>query len=70
MSISYEVKDTDTSSGTVNPGYVTPSFEYWSGSSWANITSGLATLATTTKAVNQSTFTSYSTHLDSQHNYR
>ena len=61
VAISYEVKDTDTSSGTANPGYITPSFEYWNGSSWANITSGLATLATTTKAVNQSSFTSYNT---------
>ncbi|MDE1988294.1 MAG: fibronectin type III domain-containing protein, partial [Patescibacteria group bacterium] len=61
VSIAYDVKDADTSSGTVNPGYVTPSFSYWNGASWTAINSGLSALATTTKAVNQSTFTSYST---------
>ncbi|KKR47497.1 MAG: Cell wall surface anchor family protein [Parcubacteria group bacterium GW2011_GWC2_40_31] len=61
VTISYETRDSDTNSGTANPGYITPSFEYWNGASWTAIDSGLATLATTTKSVNQSTFTSYST---------
>ncbi|RJQ31022.1 hypothetical protein C4572_03060 [Candidatus Parcubacteria bacterium] len=60
VTITYETRDSDTNSGTVNPGYITPSFEYYNGSSWQDITNGLSSLATTTKAVNQSTFTQYS----------
>ena len=34
VSIAYEAKDPDTTTGTYTPGYVTPTFEYWDGSSW------------------------------------
>lgn len=61
VAISYEVKDTDTNSGTTNPGFITPSFEYWNGSAWTAITSNLAAGSTSNKSVNQSTFTSYNT---------
>ncbi len=36
VSISYEVRDIDTASGTFTEGYITPSFEYWNGSEWLN----------------------------------
>jgi len=37
VDISYEIKDADTTSGTVIPNYVTPTFEYYNGSSWNSI---------------------------------
>ncbi|MEK7657939.1 MAG: fibronectin type III domain-containing protein, partial [Patescibacteria group bacterium] len=60
----YSVRDTDTNSGTVNPGQITPSFEYRlnSGASWTSITSGyLNTGALSLKNVSQDSYTSTST---------
>ncbi|MBU4536893.1 fibronectin type III domain-containing protein, partial [Patescibacteria group bacterium] len=37
VDISYEIKDADTTSGTVIANYVTPTFEYYNGSSWTAI---------------------------------
>ncbi|OGY97589.1 MAG: hypothetical protein A3A43_00055 [Candidatus Liptonbacteria bacterium RIFCSPLOWO2_01_FULL_56_20] len=37
VSISYSIRDPDTLSGTVNPGYITPSFEYDIGGGWVAI---------------------------------
>lgn len=59
VSISYEVKDTDALSGSVTPGYITPSFQYWNGSTWTTCTT-VAAGDTANKAVNQDSFTSYS----------
>ncbi len=41
VTLNYSVRDIDTDSGSVTPGYITPSFEYSlnGGSTWANITS-------------------------------
>ncbi|PIR75379.1 MAG: hypothetical protein COU34_03090, partial [Candidatus Magasanikbacteria bacterium CG10_big_fil_rev_8_21_14_0_10_43_9] len=58
VSISYEVRDTDTLSGGT-PGTVLPTIEYWNGSTWIEA-STLSADATSTKAVNESTFTAYS----------
>ncbi len=60
--ISYSVRDQDTSSGSANPGYITPSFEYSvdNGSTWSAISSGaLAAAATSNKVVDQSSYTTY-----------
>ena len=58
VNISYQVRDSDTTSGTFTPGYVTPSFEYWNGSAWESITT-LASGDTSNKAVNESTYTTH-----------
>jgi len=62
VSISYSVRDTDTSTGTTNPSYITPSFEYStnSGSSWSAIPSGdLQASDTTNKFVGEVTYATY-----------
>jgi len=51
VSISYDVRDPDTSSGAATPGYITPSFQYWNGSSWVNCTT-MATGDTDNQSVN------------------
>ncbi|MEK7453235.1 MAG: fibronectin type III domain-containing protein, partial [Patescibacteria group bacterium] len=67
VSISYSVKDIDTATGTVTPGYVTPSLEYWNGSSWNNITSGsLVAGDLSNKAVNGSTYTQHTASWDAK----
>ncbi|MFZ2882740.1 MAG: hypothetical protein WA019_06730, partial [Candidatus Moraniibacteriota bacterium] len=38
VSITYQTRDPDTTLGTYTPGYVTPSFEFWNGSSWSPCT--------------------------------
>ncbi len=60
----YSVRDTDTNSGTVNPGKIQPSFQYRlnSGSSWTAVaTSSLNTGAYSLKNVSQTAYTSTST---------
>lgn len=58
--ITYKVRDPDTTTGTANPGYITPSFEYNTGSGWVAIaTSSLAVGDLTNKAVNTSSYTLY-----------
>jgi hypothetical protein len=62
VAISYAVLDPDTNSGTRTPGYITPSFEYSlnGGSTWTLIsTSSLSSSDYVNKAVNQSTYTTY-----------
>lgn len=62
VSISYKVRDVDTTTGSTNPGYVTPSFEYSlnGGSSWSAISSGdLVAGDTTNKAVDGTNYTTY-----------
>ena len=63
VSIDYSVRDTDTSSGSVHPGFITPSFEYSldNGSTWTSI-SNLTLVAAdyANKAVDQVTYTHYS----------
>ncbi len=39
VQIQFAIKDTDTTSGTNSPNYLTPSFEYNTGSGWNNISS-------------------------------
>ncbi len=64
VNISYSVRDIDTTTGSNDPGYITPSFAYSvdNGSNWNNITdsTGLSVDATSTKAVDQSGYTEYS----------
>lgn len=66
FSVSYKIRDQDTASSTnADPGsgYIIPSFEYSTngGGSWATITGGLSSLATTSKAVNSDGVT-WNTH--------
>ncbi len=58
VNISYDVRDSDTLAGSNTPGYVTPSFEYWNGTTWVSATTFSAG-ATSNKTVNDSTFTTY-----------
>jgi hypothetical protein len=39
VDINFSVKDQDTDTGSNTPGYVTPSFEFWNGSSWQDCSS-------------------------------
>ncbi len=60
----YSVRDTDTNSGTANPGKIQPSFQYRlnSGSSWTAVaTSSLNAGAYSLKNVSQTAYTSTST---------
>jgi hypothetical protein len=67
VEIQYSIRDTDTSTGTTNPGYITPSFEYNTGSGWNTITSSyLPASALSNKTVNSSTYTTYTTYWDAQ----
>lgn len=59
VSITYEVRDPDATSGTSTPNEVTPSFEYWNGTSWSPITA-LATGDEDNKTVEESAFREYS----------
>ncbi len=61
VTISYDARDPDTASGSpANQGHVTPSFEYWNGSSYSAITT-LAVGDTSNKAVNADG-TTWTTH--------
>jgi hypothetical protein len=61
VTITYEVKDPDTTTGTYTPGYITPSFEYWDGDSWEDITSdALASGDLDNKSVEEDAFTQHS----------
>ncbi len=66
FTMSYSVRDIDTTTGTAQPGYVTPSFQYSvdGGSNWVDITSGLSAGATDNKAVQENTYTEYSATWD------
>lgn len=58
--ISYRVRDTDGSTGTLTPGYVTPSFEYNTGGGWITIaTSTLQGGDTSNKSVDDTTYSTY-----------
>ncbi|MFH0856290.1 MAG: fibronectin type III domain-containing protein, partial [bacterium] len=59
VSIAYEVKDSDALSGTNTPGEITPSFEYWNGSSWV-LCSAMGDGNTANKEALEDSFTSYS----------
>ncbi len=58
VTISYDVRDSDTTSGDITPGYVTPSFEYWNGTTWVTAAT-LSSGATSDKAVDGTNFTTY-----------
>lgn len=62
VNISYSVRDPDSTSGTLNPGYITPSFEYSldGGASWTSIVSDLSANATSSKAVDEASYIDYS----------
>ncbi len=69
VTISYSVRDTDTTSGTASPGFVSPSFEYRlnSGDTWHSISSVyLDAGATSQKAVGISSYTAYTAYWDAQ----
>ncbi len=56
----YKVRDSDTSSGTTNPGYITPSFEYNIGGGWVSISSQYLNASdTSNKAVSEVGYTLY-----------
>ena len=61
VNIAYEARDSDTNAaGAINPGYITPSFEYWNGSSWTTIaTSTLGGSDYGNQSVTTSTFTAH-----------
>ncbi len=60
--ISYKVRDPDSTTGSVTPGYITPSFEYNTGSGWFSIpSSALAAGGTTNKAVDNTIYKTYQT---------
>ncbi len=63
VAIDYIIRDTDSTSGSVRPGYIVPSFEYSinGGSSYTSITSPLqlTASATSTKAVSEGSYNSY-----------
>jgi hypothetical protein len=61
VTISYEIRDPDTNTGTFTPGYVTPSFQYCvNGSSCQTITA-LSSGGTNNKAVDSSNWTTVTT---------
>lgn len=61
VTINYSVRDIDTTSGTATRGYITPSFKYSinNGGDWNDITIGLSMGATSTKAVDEVSYTDY-----------
>lgn len=61
VNISYSIKDADTVSSAVTPVFA---YSLNDGSSWTTITGGLSDEATTSKAVNQDAFASYSATWD------
>ncbi len=61
VEITYQTKDPDTTSGTNTPGFITPSFEYYNGSSWQAIEpQALREQDLQNKAVTQDDFQTYS----------
>ena len=61
VQIQYSVEDPDTNTGSTTPGYITPSFEYNTGSGWQAITSSfLGATDLNNKAVATSTYNTYS----------
>ncbi|MCF7898340.1 MAG: hypothetical protein K9L31_00110 [Candidatus Pacebacteria bacterium] len=60
VSISYRIRDPDGSTGTITPGYVTPSFEYNIGGGWVAIDqSALSAGDTSNKAVDDNNYATY-----------
>jgi titin len=67
VEIQYHIRDTDTTSGSITPGYVTPSFEYNIGAGWVSIGSGnLSPGAVDDKAVGESAYTTYTAYWDAK----
>ncbi|MBP6884172.1 MAG: hypothetical protein KBC06_02985, partial [Candidatus Pacebacteria bacterium] len=58
VNISYDVRDSDTQTGSSTPGEVTPSFEYWNGTSWVTAIT-LSSGATTDKDVDDTDWSTY-----------
>lgn len=58
VNITYSVKDPDTTTGSVTPGEITPSFEYWNGTAWVATTT-LSANATAIKDVEADSYTEY-----------
>lgn len=59
VTITYSVRDPDSTFGTGTPGEVTPTFQYSTnnGTDWHNITGGLSAGATSTQSVDESAYT-------------
>ncbi|MBU3926114.1 fibronectin type III domain-containing protein, partial [Patescibacteria group bacterium] len=65
VQIVYPIKDIDTTSGTVNAGYITPTMEYNIGGEWTAITAGyLNSGALTNKSVLEGSYTTYTAYWD------
>ncbi|MFA5131802.1 MAG: beta-propeller fold lactonase family protein [Candidatus Paceibacterota bacterium] len=65
VSIEYKIRDTDTTTGSVTPGFITPSFEYNIGAGWVAITSGnMASSSVTNKAVSEVGYNTYTAYFD------
>ncbi len=63
VSIAYSIRDSDTSTGSATPGYITPSFQYNIGGSWTSISSGdLSTNALANKSVDGTSYTTYTAY--------
>ncbi len=69
----FHIKDPDTTTGTINPGYVTPTFQYNTGSGWQNISSSTIqifdqnnNLITGNLAVSENSFTPYTAIWDAK----
>ncbi len=59
ITISYEVRDIDTLTGSVTPGYITPSFQYCPGGASCQSIVSLAAGSTANKAVDGTNWTTY-----------
>lgn len=67
VQIVYSVRDADTATGTTDPGYVTPSFEYNIGGGWVAISSGnLTANSTDHKSVGAVSYSDYTTYWDAK----
>ncbi len=69
VTINYSIRDSDTTTGSANPGFVSPYFEYSldNGSTWAAVsTSTLAAGDVSNKAVDEASYTQYSATWDAK----
>jgi hypothetical protein len=67
VKIDYSIKDVDSTTGSFTAGFVTPTLQYNIGSGWVNIPSQyLDSTALDSKAVQESSFTQYSSYWDAK----
>ncbi len=67
VAITYSIRDVDSTNGSVNAGFITPSFEYNIGGGWVAITSTyLNSGALNNKAVDETNYTDYTAYWDAK----